>query len=292
MWLYLGPLIKFRASCMTFRVDINLKKWWDRKLDRGRFLSKEMRIENLWKGWTFVSCCFLGQTFPWRVKSLYLPWTGNKWERGVFTHQLHATLCVCVCVCLFWNNFISSLTLCTGGLRIHFWCCPAAAKNQVESDLYPLLVPGITSDNRKMVLFLAETSRKKAKTLILCPCTWAVLEVIGVQVPICRNNCKHLGYKCIIPFLLIRKTLLLIGAKSISGVIGKELSALMGRNLVLFFVRFSSYPLFSVLWLETWFIAAIHLGGSSITPGLLGDCGSSCLLWIRQKSCQSSKAGE
>ena len=55
----------------------------------------------------------------------------------------------------------------------------------------------------------------------------------------------------IIPFLLIRKTLLLRGAKSISGVIGKELSALTGRNLVLFFVRFSSYPLFSVLWLET-----------------------------------------
>lgn len=55
----------------------------------------------------------------------------------------------------------------------------------------------------------------------------------------------------IVPFLLIRETLLLLGAKSISGIIGEELSALMGRNLVLVFVRFSSYPLFSVLWLET-----------------------------------------
>lgn len=133
---------------------------------------------------------------------------------------------------------------------------------------------------------------EESKTLILCPCTWTVLEVIGGQVPICRNNCKHLWYKWHRPFLLIRKTSLLIGGKSIPGIIGEDLSALMGRNLVLFFVRFSSYPLLSVLWLETWFIAAIHLGGSSITPRLLGDRSSSCLLWIRQKSCQSSKAGE
>lgn len=98
MWLYLGLLIKFRASCMTYRVDINFKKWWDRKLDQGRFLSKEMRTANSWKGWMFISCCFLDKLFPEVLKSLHFLWIGKKWECGVFTHQLQATSCVCVSV--------------------------------------------------------------------------------------------------------------------------------------------------------------------------------------------------
>lgn len=44
------------------------------------------------------------------------------------------------------------------------------------------------------------------------------------------------------PFSLIRKTLLLTGAESISGLIGKELSAFTGRNLVLFLSAFLLIP--------------------------------------------------
>ena len=98
MWLYLGLLIKFRASCMTYRVDINFKKWWDRKLDWGRFLSKEMRIENSWKGWMLISCCFLDKLFPEVLKSLHFPWIGKKWECGVFTHERG------------WDGWMASLT--------------------------------------------------------------------------------------------------------------------------------------------------------------------------------------
>lgn len=100
-------------------------------------------------------------------------------------------------------------------------------------------------------MFLAETSRRKEN---FDPLPLHLASVGGnweYKCPFAATIVNTFATNGIGPFLLIRKTLLLIGTKSISGIIGKERSALMGRNLVLFFVRFSSYPLFSVLWLET-----------------------------------------
>ena len=56
-------------------------------------------------------------------------------------------VCVCVCVCLFWNNFISSLALCTrADLGFTLGVAPSAASpaspNRGEADWYPLWVPG------------------------------------------------------------------------------------------------------------------------------------------------------